>query len=299
MAGASQSPGTPYSRRIVLVTGRTALRTILSLESKEDGLDLGLEGKVALVTAASKGLGRAIATELAREGASVVISSRDEEALARTAAEIREETNADVDLRAADLTSAEEIGALISHAVDRFGGIDVLVNNTGGPPAGTFEDLDDGEWQGAFDQILLSLIRCVRGVLPSMRERGGGRIVNVASSSIKQPIENLTLSNTFRAGLAGLAKNLSLELAPAGILVNTLGPGRISTARSESMDTSQAESRGVPVEEVRGEFEARIPLGRYGTPEEFARTAAFLASPANSYVTGQAILVDGGMVRAL
>ena len=244
-------------------------------------MDLGLEGKVALVTAASKGLGRAIATELAREGASVVISSRDEEALARTAAEIREETNADVDHRAADLTSAKEIGALISHAVDRFGGIDMLVNNTGGPPAGTFEDLDDEAWQGAFDQILLSLIRCVREVLPSMRERGGGRIVNVASSSIKQPIENLTLSNTFRAGLA---KNLSLELAPDGILVNTLGPGRISTARSESMDTSQAESRGVPVEEVRGEFEARIPLGRYGTPEEFARSAAFLASPANAGV---------------
>jgi 3-oxoacyl-[acyl-carrier protein] reductase len=262
-------------------------------------LDLGLEGKVALVTAASKGLGRAIATELAREGARVVISSRDEEALARTTAEIREETSAEVDFCAADLTSAEEIGALISHATGRFGGIDVLVNNTGGPPAGTFEDLDDEAWQGAFEQILLSLIRCVRGVLPSMRERGGGHIVNVASSSVKQPIENLTLSNTFRAGLAGLAKNLSLELAPDGILVNTLGPGRISTARSESMDTSQAESRGVPVEEVRGEFEARIPLGRYGTPEEFARVAAFLASPANSYVTGQAILVDGGMVRAL
>jgi 3-oxoacyl-[acyl-carrier protein] reductase len=283
----------------VVVEGRKLLGRALYLGSKEDGLDLGLEGKVALVTAASKGLGRAIATELAREGASVVISSRDEEALARTAAEIREETNAEVDHRAADLTSAEEIGALISHVTVRFEGIDVLVNNTGGPPAGTFEDLDDEAWQGGFDQILLSLIRCVRGVLPSMRERGGGRIVNVASSSIKQPIENLTLSNTFRAGLAGLAKNLSIELAPDGILVNTLGPGRISTARSESMDTSQAESRGVSLEEVRGEFEARIPLGRYGTPEEFARTAAFLASPANSYVTGQAILVDGGMVRAL
>ena len=262
-------------------------------------MDLGLEDKVALVTAASKGLGRAVATELAREGAHVVISSRDEEALSKTAAEIRLETGAEVDYRAADLRSAEDIRALISHAAERFGGVDVLVNNTGGPPAGTFEDLDDEAWQGAFEQILLSLIRCVRGVLPLMRERGGGRIVNVASSSVKQPIENLTLSNTFRAGLAGLAKTLSLELAPDGILVNTLGPGRISTARSQSMDASQAESRGVPVEEVRGEFEARIPLGRYGTPEEFARVAAFLASPANSYVTGQAILVDGGMVRAL
>ncbi|MGH3146578.1 MAG: SDR family NAD(P)-dependent oxidoreductase, partial [Rubrobacter sp.] len=225
-------------------------------------MDLGLSGKVALVTAASKGLGRAVATELAHEGASVVISSRDGEALSQAAAEIREQTGAEVDYRTADLTSAEEIRALISHAAERFGGVDVLVNNTGGPPAGTFEDLDDDAWQKAFDQILLSLIRCVRGVLPHMREGGEpwGRIVNVASSSVKQPIENLTLSNTFRAGLAGLAKSLAIELAPDGILVNTLGPGRISTARSEGMDASQAEARGVPVEEVRGEFEARIPL---------------------------------------
>jgi 3-oxoacyl-[acyl-carrier protein] reductase len=247
-------------------------------------LDLGLEGKVALVTAASKGLGRAVAGELAREGARVVISSRDEEALSGTAAEIREATGAQVDFRAADLTSAGDIEALVSHAVDRFGGVDVLVNNTGGPPAGTFEDLGDEAWQGAFEQILMSLIWCVRGVLLLMHERGGGRIVNVASSSVKQPIEALTLSNTFRAGLAGLAKNLSLELAPDGILVNTLGPGRIATARSQNMDASQAESRGVPEREVRAEFEARIPLGRYGTPEEFARVAAFLASPANAGV---------------
>jgi 3-oxoacyl-[acyl-carrier protein] reductase len=266
---------------------------------KEEGLDLGLEGKVALVTAASKGLGRAIATELAREGANVVISSRDEEALSETANELREETGAEVDFRVADLTSAGDIQALVSHAAGRFGGVDVLVNNTGGPQAGTFEDLDDEAWQRGFDQVILSLVRCVRGVLPQMRQRGGGRIVNVASSSLKQPIENLTLSNAFRAGLVGLAKDLSSQLAPDGILVNTLGPGRISTARTQSMDSAQAESRGVAVEEVREGFLARIPLGRYGTPDEFARVAAFLASPANSYVTGQAILVDGGMVRAM
>ena len=236
------------------------------------------------MTAASKGLVKAVTVELAREGAGVVISSRDEAALSGTAAEICEETGAEVDFRAADLTNAGEIEALISHAVERFGGVDVLVNNTGGPPAGTFEDLDGGAWQVAFEQILMSLIRCVRGVLPLMRDRGGGRIVNVASSSVKQPIEALTLSNTFRTGLAGLAKNLSLELAPDGILVNTLGPGRIATARSQGMDASQAESRALPEEAVRAEFEARIPLGRYGTPEEFARVAAFLASPANAGV---------------
>ena len=262
-------------------------------------MDLGLEGKAALVTAASKGLGRAIATELAREGARVVISSRDEGSLAATASGVREETGAEVEYRAADLTQAADIEALVAHAVDRFGGIDILINNTGGPPTGRFADLDDEAWDLAFRQIILSLVRCVRGVLPSMRERGGGRIVNVASSSIKQPIDDLLLSNTFRAGLAGLAKSLSLELAPDGILVNTLGPGRILTGRTESVDAGQAESRGVGVEQVREEFAARIPLGRYGTPEEFARVAAFLASPANSYVTGQAVLVDGGLVRAL
>jgi 3-oxoacyl-[acyl-carrier protein] reductase len=272
---------------------------ILDLSVRRKVLDLGLEGKVALVTAASKGIGRAIATELAREGASVVISSRDEETLSTVANEIREETGAVVDHRAADLTSAEDIESLIAHATEGFGGVDVLVNNTGGPQAGTFGDLDDAAWQRGFDQVILSLVRCVRGVLPQMRERGGGRVVNVASSSLKQPIENLTLSNTFRAGLVGLAKDLSLQLAQDGILVNTLGPGRISTARTENMDSAQAESRGVAVEEVREEFLARIPLGRYGTPDEFARVAAFLASPANSYVTGQAILVDGGMIRAM
>jgi 3-oxoacyl-[acyl-carrier protein] reductase len=264
-------------------------------------MDLGLEGKVAVVLAASKGLGRAVATELAREGARVMISSRGEEALAQTAAEISSETGAEVDHHAADLTRGEDVDGLVSRTVERFGGVDVLVTNTGGPPAGTFADFGDDDWRFAFDLILLSLIRTVRGVLPSMRERRepGGRIVCVASSSIKQPIENLILSNTFRAGLAGLAKSLAIDLAPDGILINTLGPGRISTARSQSMDASQAEARGVPVEEIRGRVESQIPLGRYGTPEEFARVAAFLASPANSYVTGQAILVDGAMVRAL
>ncbi len=257
-------------------------------------MDLGLQGKVALVMAASKGLGRAVATELAREGAHVVISSRDEDAPAQTAAEIKEATGASVEHRAADITRAEDVRALVSHAAERFGGVDVLVNNTGGPPAGTFDDFDDEGWQSAFELVLLSLIRSVREVLPSMRERGGGRIVNIASSSIRQPIENLILSNTFRAGISGLAKSLAIELAPDGILVNTIGPGRISTARSQSMD-----AMGVSVEEVRGQVESQIPLGRYGTPEELARVAAFLASPANSYVTGQAILVDGAMVRAL
>ena len=247
-------------------------------------MDLGLKGKVALVTAASRGLGRAVASELAREDARVMISSRQPR---------------DRGLLAVIGRRRGDVKALVSHTVDRFGGVDILVNNTGGPPAGGFDDFGDEAWRKAFESILMSLIRAVREVLPFMRDRGHGRIVNIASSSVKQPIDNLILSNTFRAGLAGLAKSLSFELAPYGILVNTLGPGRISTERSASIDESAAQAQGVSVEEIRGRVEEQIPLGRYGTPAELARVAAFLASPANGYVTGQAILVDGGMVKAL
>ncbi len=262
-------------------------------------MNLGLSGRVAVVVAASKGLGRATATQLAAEGAKVVISSRDEEALATTTSEIREKTGAETDYCAADLTKAEDIKNVISRAVERFGGVDILVNNSGGPPAGPFDKFEDDDWQYAFELNLMSMIRLIRAALPHMREKGEGRIVNVASSSIKQPLENLILSNTFRMAIVGLSKSLSVELAPDGILINTLGPGRIGTGRVQQMDGARAESLGVTVEEVRSRTESQIPLGRYGTPEEFARVATFLASPANTYVTGQAFLVDGGMVKAL
>lgn len=262
-------------------------------------MDLGLNGQVALVAASSRGLGRAIASGLAAEGARVMVSGRDDASLAETAGEIRETTGAEVDHHVADLTRAEDIRALVERTAERFASIDILVTNAGGPPAGSFDTIGDKDWGYAFELNLMSVVRLIREALPHMREKGYGRIVNVASSSIKQPIEDLILSNTFRAGIAGLAKSLSLELASEGILINTLGPGRISTERSAGIDAAQAERLGVPVEEVQGRVEAQIPLGRYGTPEEFARVAVFLASPANSYVTGQAFLVDGGMVKAL
>lgn len=262
-------------------------------------MDLGLAGRVALVAASSKGLGRATAAQLAMEGAKVMISGRNEGELQATASEIEGKTGAEVAYAVADVTRGEEVQNLVDRTVERFGGLDVLITNAGGPPAGNFDKFEDADWQGAFELNLLSVVRLVRAGLPHMREKGYGRIVNFTSSSIKQPLDNLILSNVFRTAVLGLSKSLSAELAPDGILINTLGPGRIATDRLASLDESRAEKGGISVEEVRERSEAQIPLGRYGEPEEFARVATFLASEANTYVTGQALLVDGGMVRAL
>lgn len=262
-------------------------------------MDLELTGKVALVTAASKGLGRATATQLAAEGARVMISSRGEEQLARTAAEIAEVTGAQVEHCAADVSDAGGLGRLIQETEQKLGGVDVLVNNAGGPRPGGFDALDDAAWQEAFELNLMSAVRLIRGVLPHMRGQGWGRIVTIASSSIKQPIENLLLSNTYRVAILGLAKSLAIEFAPDGVLINTVGPGRIATDRVAGLDATRAEQAGISVEEVRKQAEQAIPLGRYGTAEEFGKVAAFLVSGANTYLTGQHILVDGGMVKAI
>jgi 3-oxoacyl-[acyl-carrier protein] reductase len=262
-------------------------------------MDLQLSGKTALVTAASKGLGRATAMQLAAEGARVMISSRGEEQLAATAAAIRDATGAEVVPVAADVSKAEDLDRLLAEAERRLGGIDVLVNNAGGPRPGGFDALDDAAWQEAFELNLLSSIRLFRGVLPHMRAQRSGRIVTIASSSTKQPIDNLMLSNTYRVALVGLAKSLSIEVAPDGVLINTVGPGRIATDRVASLDATRAEQSGTTVEQVRAQTEKGIPLGRYGTAEEFAKVVAFLVSGANTYLTGQSLLVDGGMVRAL
>lgn len=262
-------------------------------------MDLGLRNRAAVVLAASRGLGRATAHALAAEGARVLIASRSREAVEAASRAIAQATGAPVIGQPCDVTRPGDLEALAERARRDLGGIDVLVTNAGGPPAGGFGEFDDAAWQRAFDLNLMSAVRMIRLALPSMRARGGGRIVNLASTSARQPIEGLLLSNVMRAGVAALTRTLANELGPEGILVNTVGPGRIATERLVELDTLAAERRGVTPEEVRRSWEARIPLGRYGTPEEFARAVVWLASWANTYVTGQMLLVDGGMVKCL
>lgn len=263
-------------------------------------MDLGLKNKSVLVLASSKGLGKATACQFAAEGARVYLASRNEEALKKAADEIHKETgNPNVAYGVCDITNYGTIKQLVADAVSAHGPINVLINNAGGPPAGTFDDVNDDNWQDAFELNLLSFVRATREVLPYMRKQGGGHILNFASSSIKQPIDNLILSNTFRAGIIGLSKSLSQELAGDNILINTIGPGRIGTDRVDHLDSVQAENQNVSLADVRQEAESKIPIGRYGDPEEFARIAVFLCSQANTYLTGQSLLVDGGMVKAL
>jgi len=258
-------------------------------------MNLGLTGKTALVTAASKGMGKACALGLAAEGARVVMCARTDVDLQAAAEEVRGKTGAQVVAMPADVTRADQVKALVAGAHEAFGGVDILVANAGGPPRGYFDELSDEQWYGAFEVSLLSVVRLIREVLPSMRQRRWGRIITIQSSSVKQPVDGLDLSNAIRPGAAGLMKTLASELGTDNILVNTVCPGRILTDRL----LGGARQAGLSPEDYVRQAGADVPVGRVGTPEEFANVVVFLASERASYVTGVAIQVDGGLIRGL
>lgn len=262
-------------------------------------MDTGLENKCAIVCAASQGLGKASALALAREGARVAMCARTQATLEAAAAEIRDETGAHVMAIVADVSRAEDVERLIVRAAGDLGGIDILVTNTGGPRSGPFESLADADWSASFDSLVMSVVRLCRGVIPHMRRRGGGRIIHVTSVSVKQPIDGLVLSNALRAAVTGLSRTLASELAPDNILVNCVAPGYTRTGRVVELAEQPAAREGVPPEEIQRRTEARIPLKRLGTPQEFGDVVAFLASDRASYITGTTLQVDGGFVRGL
>jgi 3-oxoacyl-[acyl-carrier protein] reductase len=257
-------------------------------------MDLGLKGRVALVAAASKGLGYACALEFAREGARVAISARTEADIRDAAERIEHETGVEALPIVADVTLADDIRRGVDETVARFGRLDIVVPNSGGPPPGTFETLDESKWQLALDSTLFSATRLIDAALPHLKKAGWGRIVVITSTSVKQPIPGLLLSNSVRAAVVGLCKTLSQELAGYGITVNNVAPGSYDTDRLKHLYERNARAANISVEEAKRQLEQRVPLGRLGRPEELARVAVFLASEAGSYVTGQTWVVDGG-----
>ena len=262
-------------------------------------MELGLRGKAAIVAAASSGLGKATALELANEGSRVAINARSEELLDSVAAEIREATGAEVLAIPGDVTDESFVRKLVATARDKFGAVDILVTNAGGPPAGFFDDFSANHYRQAVELNLISTINLCREAVPHMRERGWGRIIAITSIAAKQPVENLILSNTVRAGVLGFMKSLSQQVAADGITANTVCPGYHLTERLKSLASLTAKTEGASVEAIYERWAASTPMNRIGEPKEFAAVVAFLCSERASYLTGVVIQVDGGAYRAL
>src|SRR5256886_5040616 len=262
-------------------------------------MDFGLKDRIALVAAASRGIGYAAALELAREGARVFICSRDERRASEAAQKIHEATGANVAGIAADVTNGRESEQFVNVALERAGRVDICVTNAGGPPATVFADTDIEMFRHAFEQNALSAIRFAKLVLPGMLERQWGRIINITSVSVKQPIDGLLLSNTVRAGLTGFAKTLSNEVASQGVTVNNVAPGYTLTERQDELAEVRGKAAGKSKQEVIDSWATQAPIQRMAAPEEIAAAVAFLASERASYITGVTLQVDGGWVRGL
>jgi 3-oxoacyl-[acyl-carrier protein] reductase len=262
-------------------------------------MDLGLKGKVALVAAASRGLGRAVAEELAAEGASLVLCARGESLLNEVCEQLSPKLSGRVLGVAADVSLAADVERVVARGLERFGRIDILVTNGGGPPAGQFDSLNREAWDAATRLVLTSVLDFTRLVLPGMKERGWGRILNVTSIAVKQPVDNLMLSNSLRAAVTGFARTLANEVAAQGVTVNNILPGYTRTERVEQLADAIAAREGVAPSAIKARWEADIPMRRLGEPREFAALAAFLVSERASYITGSSIAVDGGWIRSL
>lgn len=260
-------------------------------------MDLGLKGKRALITGASRGLGFATAQILAQEGADVAVNSRSSESIAAAADRLAQSTGARVVGLPGDIADASVPDRLVSQTVEALGGLDILITNAGGPPSGKFESFDDETWHKAVEQTLLSHVRLIRAALPHLSRSEAPSVLTLTSYSVKQPIPNLVLSNSIRAAVVGLTKSLAMELGGQGIRFNSILPGWTETERVTELMTARAKDRNSTVEEEIRKQSAESPLGRMGRPEEFARAAAFLVSPAASYITGVMLTVDGGMYK--
>jgi 3-oxoacyl-[acyl-carrier protein] reductase len=262
-------------------------------------MDLGLKGKTALVAASSRGLGRAVADELGNEGANLVICARTAGPREEARQEIAEKTGTEVIAVPANLSEPKDTERLLKTAKAAFGDIDILITNTGGPPPGPFESHSSEAWSDAVHQNLYSVLRLTRAVLPEMKQAGWGRIVNITSVAVKQPVDGLILSNSVRAAVTGFAKTLSNEVAGFGVTVNNVMPGYTKTERLDQLAADIAGRSGTSIDETVAQWESQIPMGRIGSPREFAAMVAFLASERASYITGVSVQVDGGSIRSL